>query len=78
MTWYEFLAAVRICRKTQHVHLSLFALFHFCGYPRPWTQKTATYPKLLRAVHKVRHARGGGGPRKCDSLCMCLLHKFSL
>ena len=20
------------------------------------------------AVHKVRHARGGGGPRRCDSL----------
>jgi len=22
----------------------------------------------LRALHKVRHARGGGGPRRCDSL----------
>ena len=22
----------------------------------------------LGAVHKVRHARGGGGPRRCDSL----------
>ena len=30
----------------------------FTNYQRhPW-----------RAVHKVRHARGGGGPRRCDSL----------
>jgi len=26
-------------------------------------------PILIGAVHKVRHARGGGGgPRRCDSL----------
>src|SRR6218665_3020191 len=24
--------------------------------------------KTIGAVHKVRHARGGGGPRRCDSL----------
>src|SRR6218665_622431 len=25
-------------------------------------------PTPFGAVHKVRHARGGGGPRRCDSL----------
>jgi len=23
---------------------------------------------MLWAVHKIRHTRGGGGPRRCDSL----------
>ena len=30
--------------------------------------RTSNEYSLLGAVHKVRHARGGGGPRSCDSL----------
>ena len=33
-----------------------------------WEEGGTDIVICLGAVHKVRHARGGGGPSRCDSL----------
>jgi len=38
-------------------------------WPRSWLYfKKCVVQTLQGVVHKARHARGGGGPRRCDSL----------
>ena len=66
--WEAFWNQVPLCMFACSIHSFIHSGYFYSASSSPLLLIGAPDTARIGAIHKVRHARGGGGPRMCDSL----------